>query len=85
MEIYLIEHGQFCQGQEIIGAFMKLSEALDFFEEIEEKEKGRDGYVVTAGLNEYDNTAGCLFGFWSGPARGNHNGDGWRVRILEVK
>ena len=85
MKIYLIEKGFCRQSGEIVGAFVKLSDALNEYERIQESEKSKANTVITFGIMEEDKTPGVLFGFWSGTTPGNVCANGWRVREIDAK
>lgn len=85
MEIYIIEHGHFCQHGEVVAAFTKEADAIDALLEIEAAEEKKPDTVVTWGIQEETTTPGVLCGLWSGSSRGNACAQGWRLRKIEAK
>ena len=73
MKVYLIETGQCCQCGTILRAYTKLSDCLAEYEHLQDVEKRKTWITVTYGLNEYDKTPGCIFGFLVRAKRREHN------------
>lgn len=84
MKVYLLEHGQFRQGGEVLGIYQKLSDCLTDYDHYQDVEERKAYNTITYGLDEYDKTPGCIFGFWSGPSGGNTHFLGWRVREIDL-
>lgn len=80
MKLYLIESGFCSQSGKIIGIYQDVKNAYEEIDRIRKNEEQKADTVVTLGKDEYDDDPRVLFGFWSGPERGNRTAHGWRVR-----